>query len=159
MKHRLTNMDLRSTQKQKSNFISANINNAGSLTCSIVQFIMWWFWAVHSSSTWWALWAREALWRNVFRGGASSTCATGEQLQITHDIQPSVKRENTGLTGCFSGQLLYNDRWDAEKYLPPLTLQCLHHNKRDYVVVIALLWSSYVSLQLFWTILNWNCGF
>ncbi len=35
-------------------------------------------------------------------GGASSTCAIGEQLEITH-IQPLVKRENTGLTGCFSG--------------------------------------------------------
>lgn len=86
--------------RKVNNFLS----NAGSLTCSIVQFILWWFWAVHSSRTCWALWAREALWWNVcVVGGASSTCAAGEQIKITHDIQPSVKRENTGLTGCFSG--------------------------------------------------------
>lgn len=70
------------------------------------------------------------------------TCATGEQLEINAIIQPLAERENTGLTGCFSGRMLFNDRWVAVKDFPPIqtkhsvmlynNIYTLNYNKRDY---------------------------
>lgn len=113
-----------------------------TLTCSIVQFIMWWCWAVHSSRTCWALWAWEELAWNASGRKYHRTCATGEQLEINAIIQPLAERENTGLTGCFSGRMLFNDRWVAVKDFPPIqtkhsvmlynNIYTLNYNKRDY---------------------------
>lgn len=137
-----------STPKQVEIILSENIRIIPSnvlymtLTCSIVQFIMWWCWAVHSSRTCWALWAWEELAWNASGRKYHRTCATGEQLEINAIIQPLAERENTGLTGCFSGRMRFNDRWVAVKDFPPFNtkdsvmlynnIYTQNDNKRDY---------------------------
>lgn len=114
-------------------FLKYNINSESkvldmTLTCRVVQFIMWWFWAVHSSGTCWVLWAREEL-------GWNASGARRVPVRQVNEINPRlfrrwVKAKNTGLTGCFSAWMPFNDRWVAVKHFPPFNtkLSVMHYN-------------------------------